>query len=209
MRRYLLPAIEQSAGELFRTAPGLEWVADHGVTPADFYPPLIAAGTVWVVEAENSRLTGFVSAEAFGDVLHVWELAVSAEVQGRGLGRRLMQAARDHAVAAGLSALTLTTFRDVAWNAPFYERLGYRVPGDAELDERLASTLRGEIERGLPAERRCAMRLAIAGSAMRGRSCLAFDGGPPLGPLRFREGQRLLSENQGGGGMTLGPRDLV
>jgi GNAT superfamily N-acetyltransferase len=158
-----LPAIEQSAGELFRTAPGLEWVAAHGVTPAAFYPPLIAAGTVWVVEAEEGALSGFVSAEVFGDVLHVWELAVSAEIQGRGLGRRLMQAARDHVRAAGLAALTLTTFRDVAWNAPFYERLGYRVLGEAELDERLSGILQGEIERGLPAERRCAMRLDIRG----------------------------------------------
>ena len=49
-----LPTIERSAGALFRTAPGLEWVAEHSVTPADFYAPLIAAGTVWVVEAADA-----------------------------------------------------------------------------------------------------------------------------------------------------------
>ncbi|EST37103.1 hypothetical protein N566_14850, partial [Streptomycetaceae bacterium MP113-05] len=29
-------------------------------------------------------------------------------------------------VTAGLPALTLTTFADVPWNAPYYERCGFR-----------------------------------------------------------------------------------
>jgi GNAT superfamily N-acetyltransferase len=157
-----LPAVEDSAGALFRTAPGLEWVADDGSLSAEAHRPFIESGTTFVVEAEGGALTGFVACEAVGDVLHVWELAVAAEAQRRGLGRRLMQAARDKAEALGLAGLTLTTFRDVAWNAPFYERLGYRVLSSSELDPRLADILRNEVERGLPADRRCAMRLELA-----------------------------------------------
>jgi ribosomal protein S18 acetylase RimI-like enzyme len=157
------PEIEHSAGLLFRTAPGLEWIAEHGASPADFYWPHIAAQTVWVVEGEAGELNGFVAGEAVGDVMHIWELAVTGPAQALGLGRRLMLAACERARALGLAAITLTTFRDVAWNAPFYARLGYRVLKGAEVDLRLSAILRGEIERGLPSERRCAMRLELAG----------------------------------------------
>ena len=32
--------------------------------------------------------------------------------------------------ASGLAAVTLTTFRDVPWNAPFYRRVGFEVVDD-------------------------------------------------------------------------------
>ena len=158
-----LPDLEQSAGLLFRTAPGLEWVADHGNTPAEFYGPLIDAGTVWVAADRNDVPVGFVSAEVVGDTLHVIELAVDGARQGQGLGRRLMGAARGYAGDHGLAALTLTTFVDVAWNAPFYQRLGYVILEGEAVGPYLAGHLCDEIARGLPAERRCAMRLDLGG----------------------------------------------
>jgi hypothetical protein len=57
--------------------------------------------------------------------------------------------------------VTLTTFRDVIWNEPFYKRLGFRTLRDDEMDERLAELLRQEAERGLPEGSRCAMRLDL------------------------------------------------
>jgi len=153
-----LPPIERSAGNLFLGAPGLAWVADHTLTPASFYGPLIEAGTVWVAVGPEGGAVGFLAAEAVDCDLHVWELAVHSEAQRRGLGRRLMRTVLDHARAQGLEALTLTTFRDVDWNAPFYAALGFRVLEDRELGVWLAEILRGEAARGLPAERRCAMR---------------------------------------------------
>jgi hypothetical protein len=38
----------------------------------------------------------------------------------------LVNAVCDWATAEGLPAVTLTTFRDVAWNGPFYAKLGFR-----------------------------------------------------------------------------------
>jgi ribosomal protein S18 acetylase RimI-like enzyme len=157
-----LPAIERAAGTLFRQAPGLAWIAEHEPTPADFYPPLIAAGSVWVAEDAQGRLVGFVAAEVVGRELHVWELAVHPRAQRRGLGRRLMTRAADHARGLGLDSVTLNTFRDVPWNAPFYASLGYAIVGGHALGHRLDEILRGEIVRGLPGERRCAMRLLLA-----------------------------------------------
>ena len=158
-----LPDVELSAGLLFRAAPGLEWVTQHGEVSADTYRRHIAAGTAWVAEGADGRLVGFVAAEVAGDAMHVWELAVAAEAQGEGLGRRLMAAAQDRARALGLAAVTLTTFRDVAWNAPFYARLGYRVLKNGELDARLTAILQAEVENDLPVDQRCAMRLELSG----------------------------------------------
>lgn len=151
----LLPEIERSSGEAFRTIPDLAWIADDEIGEPEFHEALIAAGTVWVAVDGQDRPVGFLTAEVTGEALHIWELAVAHEAQKHGLGRRLMEVAEAEARARGLAAETLTTFSDVPWNAPFYQRLGFEVlaPGiDARLDELVWL----ETERSLP--RRCAMR---------------------------------------------------
>ena len=155
----LLPAIETSAGESFRALPDLAWIADEEIGGSEIYPARIAEGCLWVVEDSPEGVAGFLSAQPFGAELHVWELAVAQPSQRRGLGRLLLDAAQHRARVDGLAALTLTTFRHVAWNAPFYERYGFRTLEGAETGARLAETLRLEAERGLPD--RCAMRLLL------------------------------------------------
>ena len=92
---------------------------------------------------------------------HIWELAVRRERQGQGAGRRLVAAAHAYARAHGLTALTLTTFRELSWNEPLYALLGFRTLRPEELDERLAGIFVTERALGLPVERRCAMRLPL------------------------------------------------
>ena len=154
----LFPALERSAGQAFLTIPELAWIADHTITPVEDYYPLIAAGTVWeAVEADGTPV-GFLMAEGFIDRLHVHELSVASTHQKQGIGRRLLQAAADHARAAGLTAVTLTTFRSVPWNGPFYASLGYQML-DAPLPYGLQAHIDDENTRGL--NDRCAMRLAL------------------------------------------------
>lgn len=153
----LFPAIERSAGEAFRAIPDLAWIADHVVSPAEDYLPMIAAGTVWeAVEGETP--VGVLLGEITGDTLHVWELSVLLSHQKQGLGRRLMAAAADHARVKGLAAVTLTTFRSVPWNGPFYAGLGYKEL-TPPLPEDLQRLVDAETARGMTD--RCAMRLAL------------------------------------------------
>lgn len=153
----LLPAVERSAGESFLALPDLAWIAGDQVTPAEAYAPLIAAGWVWTALDEADAPIGFLSAERFGQDLHIWELAVTRPHQQRGIGAALLAAAETRVRDTGMAALTLTTFINVAWNAPFYARQGYRQIDDPE--QRLAAILAEEAARGLPD--RCVMRKAV------------------------------------------------
>ena len=97
-----------------------------------------------------------------GGELHIWEFDVRLDGQRRGIGRRLLQRLIAEASAAGLSAITLTTFRDVPWNGPFYQSMGFKLLASEELDVRLNALLATEIDKGLPAARRCAMRKLLS-----------------------------------------------
>jgi hypothetical protein len=46
--------------------------------------------------------------------------------------------------AEGRPALTLTTFRDVPWNAPYFRRLGFVVVGPADQGPELAALVARE-----------------------------------------------------------------
>jgi GNAT superfamily N-acetyltransferase len=155
-----LPDIERDAGKSFLAVPDLAWIASDNVMSAEDHLSRIAAATVWVADDAGAGVVGFLNAEAIGEDLHIWEAAVRRDFQQRGLGARLLAAAADHAGAAGLAAITLTSFRDVAWNAPFYARNGFEIVEGDDLDARLAGLLRQEAERGLP--RRCAMRRRLS-----------------------------------------------
>lgn len=157
-----LGPIQLSAGALFRSLPDVAWIADEPVGEADEYLPLIADGTVWVAE-DAGVLVGVLLATVFDeapDALHILEIAVAREAQRRGIGRGLLDAALEHARDAGLQALTLTTFRHVAWNRPFYARYGFAELSADEMSARVRGIIRAETERGLP--NRCAMRIEVA-----------------------------------------------
>jgi GNAT superfamily N-acetyltransferase len=155
----ILPGIEASAGELFKSLPDLAWIADEPIGSAEDFLPAIAAGTVWLADDQSAGVIGELRGEIFGDVLHIVELAVVKDFQQRGVGRHLLDTVSAVARARGLKAITLTTFRHVAWNAPFYARHGFVELSGAELGERLRETVRAEEARGLP--NRCAMRLEL------------------------------------------------
>ncbi|TPI68952.1 GNAT family N-acetyltransferase [Mesorhizobium sp. B3-1-3] len=162
-----LPPIEQSAGEAFRAIPELAWLADADNVSPERHRALIAGGACWVAADEKDRPVGFLSAGMEGDTLHIWELDVRLDRQGSGIGRALLERALGDARQRGLAAMTLTTFRDVAWNAPFYQRCGFRILEGADVDRRLADLLSDEADHGMALGQRCAMRLDLSRAGTR------------------------------------------
>jgi GNAT superfamily N-acetyltransferase len=157
-----LPDIERSAGEAFRHFPGLAWIADDAVQSEQSHLRFIEGGAAWVsVDAADVPI-GFLCGEMLHDNLHIWELAVAHDHQGRGIGRRLLDQSKQWAAQRKLAAITLTTFRAVPWNEPFYRSEGFVTLLPEELTQTLRDILASEIEAGLPAERRCAMRFLVS-----------------------------------------------
>jgi ribosomal protein S18 acetylase RimI-like enzyme len=152
-----LPAIEVKAGSLFAQA-GLQEIADHEPGDVEFLQAFLRAGAVHVVTDGNSTLVGFGLTGLLDGTGHLYELAVDPAHGRRGLGARLVEAGCGFARAKGCRAVTLSTFRDLAWNGPFYERLGFRFLDQSEWTPGMHILRMHEIDMGLPAERRGFMR---------------------------------------------------
>lgn len=151
-----MPAIEMAAGTLFESIEGLSGIAGKHAIPADRHRRLIRKGHCLTAFVDD-RAVGFIATEPFQSELHVWEISVHPDAQQRGIGAGLMRACMVDARNSGFKAVTLTTYRDVPWNAPFYARLGFEEVTALDAHPRLAGELANEVDDGLPAERRCAM----------------------------------------------------
>jgi GNAT superfamily N-acetyltransferase len=113
--------VEHRAGERYRTV-GLGLVADSDGSPPEVVAEFIEGGRAWVFD-EGAGPIGFVLASAIDGCAHIEQ--VSALPRGRGIGAALIRQVEAWAISEGLPALTLSTFRDVPWNAPYYECLGF------------------------------------------------------------------------------------
>lgn len=153
-----LAPIDASGGETF--ARYGQPLADGGEPePPEHWAPALEAGLLWVAEDARDGPIGFLAAELADEALHVEQVDVVMERQRQGVGRRLMQAAIDAARARGLSAVTLTTFRSIPWNGPFYASMGFVELGPPDLPPHLGAHLANEVARGFTD--RCGMRLPL------------------------------------------------
>jgi GNAT superfamily N-acetyltransferase len=152
-----LPDIERAANALFADYGLAEQLSDC-LTPIESLREGVKIDRLWVAAAEADCPVGFALASIVGDNAHLDELDVHPAHGRRGLGAALVAAVCDWAKAAGYRAITLTTLRHIPWNAPWYQRLGFRVLEENEMSEALRDLLQEEIQRGLPADQRAAMR---------------------------------------------------
>jgi GNAT superfamily N-acetyltransferase len=157
----LLPSIERSAGEAFRAIDFLAWLADGEDHPESTHLAHVEAGTSWVAVDDADIPIGFLIGDWAGDIFHIVEISVRLDWQRSGSGSALLSCVIAWAREQGLRGVTLTTFRDVAWNAPFYRRFSFHEIEWQELERHVAGALGREAAIGLPRELRCAMRLDL------------------------------------------------
>lgn len=154
---HLLPKIEVTAASRF--APfGLGETVLSSHLPLELLDHRQHEGRLWVAANRKDRAIGFATASIVDGVGHLDELSVLPRYGRRGIGSQLVAKVCAWAEAYSMRAVTLSTFLEVPWNAPFYERLSFRILEPAELTLGLRLMRDAEAQAGLPIERRVFMK---------------------------------------------------
>ncbi|MCZ4514879.1 GNAT family N-acetyltransferase [Streptomyces sp. ActVer] len=151
----LLQDIERAAGEPFRTL-GMTEIADDEPPALELLERFRKAGHAWIAEGDEAegdgeagRPVAYLVGEPVDGAFHIEQVSVHPDAAHRGVGRTLIAYAADRARDQGLTGLTLTTFTEVPWNAPYYERIGFRPLTDPELTPGLRKIRATESDHGL------------------------------------------------------------
>jgi GNAT superfamily N-acetyltransferase len=80
-----------------------------------------------LVADDEGTVVGFAHVLRLEGTAHLEQLAVHPGHHRRGHGSRLLHAAVERVRGEGYDALTLSTYAEVPWNAPFYEKHGFTV----------------------------------------------------------------------------------
>lgn len=123
--------IEVDAGARFRSV-GLNAVADDAPPDRAGLAVHIANGTVWVAQLASGALVGYAAASIVDGEGHLDQVSLIEAAAGHGIGGQLVERVCAWAASLGMHAVTLTTFRDVAWNGPYYERRGFAIVDEAD-----------------------------------------------------------------------------
>ncbi|HUQ01392.1 MAG TPA: GNAT family N-acetyltransferase [Kofleriaceae bacterium] len=156
----LLAAIETAAEQLFVDF-GIDLPADS-VTEAWAFEEACMEQRLLLAVDEVDAPVGFSVLEIVDGDVYIDEVDVHPAHGRQGIGAGLVKASCDWALAHGYRAITLTTWRDVPWNGPFYRRMGFEEVADATLGPQLAAVRKAEATRGLEKQyARCAMRRVL------------------------------------------------
>lgn len=159
----VLRDIERAAGRWFREI-GMPEIADDEPPPLTELASYQRDGRAWVAADDNDVPAAYLIADIVDDGLHIEQVSVHPRAARRGIGRMLLEHAAAYAADQGLRAVTLTTFAQVPWNAPYYARCGFRVLDDGELTPGLRAVRDREIALGLHRWPRVSMRRDLGAS---------------------------------------------
>ena len=136
--------------------PGIVWVSNSSILPGEdvgfgggdspfleasrltstWRDPNIVQGTKVLIAEMEGRVVGCVTIEDRGDDLELVNIDVPIELQGRGIGTRMVRSVEEKARREGRRAVTAGTARNVegiAWKSlPWWQHLGYRITHEEE-----------------------------------------------------------------------------
>ena len=135
-------------------------IADAEPPPLAVYERAQAAGNLWVATCRG-EVVGYVLALQLDGQAHLEQLSVDPAHSRRGLGAALVGTVTAWAAVLGAPDVTLSTFRDVPWNGPYYQRLGFEVLDETRWTPALQSIRAHEAADGLDLTARVIMRLRL------------------------------------------------
>ncbi|WP_119423015.1 GNAT family N-acetyltransferase [Desertibaculum subflavum] len=153
----LIQAIELAAASRY-AAIGMTTVAAGDPIPLGILAARVASRGLIVAVMTDDEPIGFTVFRPLDGAAYIEEVDVLPAHAGRRLGAALLEEAGRRAAALGLAALTLSTFRHVPWNGPYYLRLGFVEMAEGELTPGLRAVRADNIARGLDETQRMFMR---------------------------------------------------
>jgi GNAT superfamily N-acetyltransferase len=133
------------------------WRSEHNLVQQQFQ-----AGRVWVAADCHEIVVGYAIAREVDETLYLQQLDVEPEHGRRGIGSALITTVCDWAQQQGYSIVSLSTFRDLPWNAPFYSKMGFHPVDEAKLTTGFQQIRLKELEAGLPISERVVMSYKLA-----------------------------------------------
>lgn len=152
--------LERAAAEMFRDID-MDAVADDAPISEARLSQAVEDNLLWVA-TEFGSVRAYLLAEPLADSLYIEQVTVHPEAAHRGIGARLIESVAADERAVELGKLSLISFENVPWNAPYYERLGFLDLDESEWPAGLAEKVEAEKQRGLHAWPRVVMTRDIA-----------------------------------------------
>jgi GNAT superfamily N-acetyltransferase len=155
-----LRELECAAGSIFREL-GMDAIADDEPPSIATLAVIQAAGRAWVSTDDADEPVAYLLVQIIDASAHIEQVSVHPRAARQGLGSELIETAASWARQHGLKALTLTTYRDVPWNRPYYERLGFQILDDAHMTPGLRRLRAQEAAAGLDRWPRVVMQRSL------------------------------------------------
>lgn len=161
----LLNEIEAAAGTIFPFGSLPEDVLAE-LVPYDFFIDAINLSRLLVAVDAAQAPVGYAFWQDVDGSALLAQMDVHPQHGRKGLGTALVTQIINHVTKAGFLHLYLTTFSDVSWNAPFYQKLGFVLLDTENQPDFIKESLRDEEERGM--SNRVAMRYSILSAERNG-----------------------------------------
>ena len=156
-----LPEIESEAAERFAGLGAELGFSEDGpmeVNPPDTFAAAQLRGHLWVAVAPAGAVVGFAMVLLIDGNAHLEELDVLPGHGRRGVGRSLVTTVCRWAGEAGYEWITLSTFREIPWNGPFYRSCGFVAIDPADYTPAMRRIVATEKALGLRTDLRDLMR---------------------------------------------------
>ena len=116
--------IEDSGGPMFEEAFG-DLTGDALLSPAPSGGERLDVPGFLLVVGPVGEPFGFAHVEIVEGFAHLGQVSVRPERMRQGYGAALVRASMREAWQLGYDRMSLTTYRDLPWNGPFYAALGF------------------------------------------------------------------------------------
>lgn len=151
--------LELAAAEAFRTI-GMDAIADDAPMSEAELLAAIDEQRFWVA-VEYGVLKAYLVGDFLPRSLHIDQVTVHPDASRRGLGALMIESVSADPRARERGLITLTSFANVPWNAPYYERIGFIDIAESDWPEGVAEKVALEQSKNLAAWPRVVMQRVI------------------------------------------------